>query len=62
MHIGGMPLPPNLPAPPCDLPPPPNFNQEIMSEVEFIPSPGMTARQPSDPNWVPRQYLQKGNF
>ena len=62
MNIHGMPAPPlDLPAPPADLPAPPNvFQQEIISQIEFTPKPGFISRGPNDPNWAPRQYIQKG--
>lgn len=45
------------------LPPPPqefeqSFPDEIISHVEFHGSPGMKERNPTDPNWAPREYIE----
>ena len=43
------------------LPPPPAeaFETEIMNTAEFRPSPGMTARRSTDPNWAPVEYIER---
>lgn len=46
---------------PTMLPPPPAeaFETEIMNTAEFRPSPGMTARRSTDPNWAPVEYIER---